>query len=236
MFFFFLVDESLIPTLVAQSKQWPSNFNPRDIQPTLSSLALKLKANAATTILTLARTASNHVWCQEFLENIIQELESLLLLSDSACPFLTDLIRDESVAPLWQACSSANLIEQQTAVRLLLLAGSQSPLIYHQTVAHLMTRCYTVDRNGLGALVRILAVPLGITDALQVGPAIELALDNLFVHSKQRWFLDDDEVDLNVLTNLLTIIRLEQKRGLDYSNVVQTTISCVDKVSYIVLF
>lgn len=220
---------------MAQSKQWPSNFNPRDIQPTLSTLSLKLKANASTTLLTLARTASSHVWCQEFLENILQELEGLLLLPDSTCPLLTDLIRDESVAPLWDACCSPNVIEQQTAIRLLLLAGSQSPLIYHQTVAQLMTRSYAVDRNGLGALVRIVAVPLGIADALQVGPAIELALDELFVHSKHRWGVDVDEVDLNVLTNLLTLIRLEQKRGSDHADVVRTAVCCVDKVSFVLV-
>lgn len=231
----FVVDESLIPTLAAQSKQWPSNFNPRDIQPTLSTLALKLKTNVSTTLLTLARTAANYVWCQEFLENILQELEALLLLSDSACPLLSDLIRDESVAPLWEACCSANFIEQQTAVRLLLLAGSQSPLIYHQTVAQLMTRSYAENRDGLGALVRIVAVPLGIADALQVGPAIQLALDELFVHSKHRWGVDDDEIDLNVLTNLLTLIRLEQKRGADNADVVRTAVNCVDKVSPCVL-
>lgn len=217
---------------MAQSKQWPSNFNPRDIQPTLSTLALKLKANAAATLLTLARTAIKHVWCEEFLENILQELEGLLLLSDTTCPLLTDLIRDESVSPLWEACCSANFIEQQTAVRLLLIAGSQSPLIYHQTVAELMKRNYSVDRNGLSALVRFVSVPLGIADALQVGPAIELALDELFVHTKHRWGVDDDDLDLNVLTNLLTLIRLEQKRGSDQSDVVRTAVNCVDKVSF----
>lgn len=228
------VDESLIPTIVGQSKHWPSNFNPRDIQPTLSSLALKLKSNVAPTILLLARIASDHTWCQEFLENILQELESLLLVSDSSiCPLLTDLLRDESSAPLWQACCSANLIEQQTAVRLLLLAGTHSPLIYHQTVAQLMTRCYATDRNGLGALVRFVAVPLGAADALQVGPAIELALDELFVHTKPRWGADDDdtEVDLHVLTNLRTLIRLEQQRGADHSDVSRTAVNCVDKVA-----
>lgn len=229
--FSIVVDESLIPTLVSQSKQWPSNFNTRDIQPTLSSLALKLKANSAPTLLTLARIAVNHVWCQEFLEYILQELESLVILTDSSCPLLMDLLRDESVAPLWEACCSTNFIEQQTAIRLLLLAGSQSPLIYHQTVTQLMTRNYASDRNGLGALVRIVAVPAGICDTMQVGPAIELALDELFVQSKARWGVDDDEGDLNKLTNLLTLIRLEQKRGSDNSHVIRTTVNCVDTVS-----
>lgn len=187
-------------------------------------------------MLTLARIAENYSWCKEFLENILQELEGLVLVSDGSCPLLTDMIKDESVAPLWESCCSTNFIEQQTAVRLILLAGSQSPLIYHQTVAQLLSRNYAENKNGLGALVRILALPLGIPDTVSIRPAIELALDELFVRSKHRRGVDDMELDLNVLTNLLTLIKLELKQqrsssSVDRLDVCQTMVNCVDKVS-----
>lgn len=81
---------------------------------------MKLKANATKTVLTLARIAENHAWCQDFLENILQELEALIW-EDRNCPLLNDLVKETSATLLWDACISDKSIEQQTGVRLLLL-------------------------------------------------------------------------------------------------------------------
>lgn len=99
---------------------WPPNFNARDIIPSLSTLMMKLKQDATKTIMTLAKIAQQYQWCQEFLENILQELETLVL-EDRTCPLLDDVTNNESKLKLWSACQSELLFEQQTAVRLLLL-------------------------------------------------------------------------------------------------------------------
>lgn len=113
---------------------WPPNFNSRDIIPSLSTLVLKLKEDATKTVMTLARIAQKYQWGQEFLENILQELEAFGL-EDRACPLLDDVIKNESKLDLWKACQSELFFEQQTAVRLLLLVckfqGSYVFLLFH---------------------------------------------------------------------------------------------------------
>lgn len=79
-------------------------------------------------MLTLAKIATNYTWCQDFLENIFQELE-LVAWDDGSCPLLVDATKDESTAKLWDSCVSDQLIEQQTAVRLLLLVGRTQVII-----------------------------------------------------------------------------------------------------------
>lgn len=115
------VKDSLIPSLIDQSQFWPQNFKPQNIIPSLTSLALKLKNDATKTILTAAKIADSYAWCHDLLESILQELESLVLEAHN-CQLLKDLIKDDSTELLWQSCVSSNLIEQQTAIRLLLLA------------------------------------------------------------------------------------------------------------------
>lgn len=100
---------------------WPQNFKPQNIVPSLTSLALKLKNDATKAIITIATIADDHTWCQELLESILQELE-LLVWESRECQLLNDLTRDDSTEMLWESCLSSNLIEQQTAIRLLLLA------------------------------------------------------------------------------------------------------------------
>lgn len=81
---------------------------------------MKLKEDATKTVMTLARISQTYLWCQEFLENILQELEALVL-DDRTCPLLDDVIKDDSKRELWKSCHSEHIFEQQTAVRLLLL-------------------------------------------------------------------------------------------------------------------
>lgn len=110
---------------------WPPNFNSRDIQPSLSTLVLKIKQDATKTLLTLTKISEKYAWCQEFLETILQDLESIVW-DDRQCSLLSDLMKDESKAMLWKSCNSENIFEQQTAVRLLLLAGKLCAFLYPQ--------------------------------------------------------------------------------------------------------
>lgn len=125
MFITLSVNDSLIPSLINQSQLWPQNFKPQNIVPSLTSLALKLKNDATKTIITVAKIADDHAWCQDLLESILQELE-LLVWEVRSCQLLNDLIKDDSTEMLWQSCVSSNLIEQQTAIRLLLLACKET--------------------------------------------------------------------------------------------------------------
>lgn len=220
----YAVNVGLIPTLVAQSKQWPSVR----IAPTLAALALKLKSNATQSVLTLARIAEDHRWCQDLLEAVLHELEHMVL-ENGSCPLLHDLPRTESAERLWSACGSALLIEQQTAVRLLLLAGRQSPHLYQQTVAWLLRRAdyaqAPVPQNaGLGALIRLLSVPLGTTEPQHVQPAIELALDGVLLQADRSGSggacggsaAEERRRSGHVLANLLTLVRLERRCSTPY--------------------
>lgn len=233
---------SLIPTLVAQSKQWP---NVR-MAPMLAALALKLKSNATRAVLTVARIAHERPWCQDLIETVLQELE-YMVLQNGQCALLQDLSGRASAELLWSACGSAQLFEQQTAVRLLLLAGRQSPHLYQQTIATLLTQRYTsgggggggdedaASGAGLGALIRLLSVPLGTTDALHIQPAIELALDGVLLRA-ERSGRDDRRCDANVLANLLMVVRLERQQRscsvvcLERKDVGRTLVSAVAKL------
>lgn len=129
--YIFPVNDSLIPSLINQSQLWPQNFKPQNIVPSLTSLALKLKDDATKAIITVAKIADNHAWCQDLLESILQELE-LLVWEVERCQLLNDLTKDNSTEMLWQSCVSSNLIEQQTAIRLLLLACEYTVVFCHK--------------------------------------------------------------------------------------------------------
>lgn len=201
------VNASLIPTLVAQSKLWPSSVRTKSM---LATLALKLETKATQSVLTVARIAdqADDPWCQDLLEDILHELE-YMVLANSSCALLADLSRPASAQLLWAACCAAQPIEQQTAVRLLLLAGRASPHLYEQSIATLLARHHYVGRDaaGLGALVRLLAAPLGTAAPQHVQPAVELALDGVLLHA-DRGTADDRRADANVLANLLTLVQL----------------------------
>ncbi|KAG4068286.1 hypothetical protein HA402_007806 [Bradysia odoriphaga] len=226
-----IFNETLIPSLIDQAQLWPQNFKPQNIVPSLTSLALKLKSDATKTIITLAKIADDHAWCQDLLESILQELE-LLVWEVRSCQLLTDLIRDNSTELLWQSCISSNLMEQQTAIRLLLLASPQSPFIFHQTVAKLLENSYVVNNNGFGALVRLLPSYHGTPEPLQIKPGIEMALERLILGSTRKRY-EFVATGLNVLKNLVSLIKLEKlntSTHLNQSLVTTTTYECISKI------
>lgn len=213
-------------------------FNVRDILPSLSTLALSLKSNATKTVLTLARIAENHYWCQQLLEYIIQELEELVW-DDRSCPLLNDLVHDDSAAMLWAGCSSRTIVEQQSSVRLLLLIAPQSPFMYHQTIATLLAaNDYGQNANGLSAVMRLINANHGSPEHIQIQPAIERALDRCQFDRYDDNSCGDDignDGAVNVLTNLVALIRYERKspggeKSTAPGSVTQTTTKCMAKI------
>lgn len=186
------------------------------IKAQLASLALQLKSNATQSVLTVARIAdqTRHPWPADLLETVLHELEHLVLTPGGApapkCALLQDVSRPPSARQLLAACCSAEPIEQQTAVRLLLLAGRHAPHLYQQSVAVLLGRGggdSAASSAHLGALVRLLAPPLGTTPPAHVQTAIERALDGILMHH-DRSTAAERGADRNVLGNLLRLVRL----------------------------
>lgn len=112
----------MIPVLCQQSKLWPPNFNVNEILPPLSNLALQLQQHSTRNLLMIAKIAESYAWCHDLLEHILQDIESLLL-EGRTCPLANDITKDTSKALLMKSCVNGKSIEQQTAVRLILLFG-----------------------------------------------------------------------------------------------------------------
>lgn len=87
----------------------------------LISLFLKLRTCGTRTILVLANISDKYVWCQDLLECVLHEMD-IYLWDDRMCPIMTDLIQDEPREILLKACFSSSAVEQQVAVRLILIA------------------------------------------------------------------------------------------------------------------
>lgn len=119
---FYADNDSLIPILSQQSKLWPPSFNVNNILPGLSSLALQMQQNSTRNILMIAKTAESYVWCQHLLEHLMQDLEALLHEGRN-CALVNDITTDATKKLLLNSCLNGELMEQQTAVRLILLFG-----------------------------------------------------------------------------------------------------------------
>lgn len=91
-----------------------------EMQPSLNNIVLRLKSHGAQLLINVAKMADQYPWCQDFLEFTLQELEQIVL-NARLCPLMDDLATEETKYMLWKSCLSANVYEQQTAVRLLLI-------------------------------------------------------------------------------------------------------------------
>lgn len=82
----------------------------------------------------------------------------------------------------------------------------QTPYVYYQTIAELLKNSYDIKNYGFGALIRILVGPPGNPDFLSVKSGIDLAFEQILLrkHSKRA---DDALMDLNILKNLLKLVR-----------------------------
>lgn len=89
---------------------------------TLTTLIMRIRKGATKIVLTLAKIAEEYVWCHDLLEFVLQDVFTLLS-EDRISPILTDDLEDSSQKLLIKTCVQGTLLERQTAIRLILLAG-----------------------------------------------------------------------------------------------------------------
>lgn len=226
-----LYNDNLLEAIIRQTPVWMTNKTFVDMQPSFNSLPLNLKTNGSKLLMTAARLAEQYPWCQEFLECNLQELEQVILMN-SRCPLLSDLSTDASKFLLWKGCLSWNIIEQQTAVRLLLLVSTQQSHIYHQTISELLRKSYTLNKAGIGALIRIIGSQNGIVEFPRIKPGIQMALEEVLL--KLQFHEEDQQTQaLNTFQNLATLAKLEKKGIVPYlkqQSIMNTLNECLGKV------
>uniref|UniRef100_A0A182QUE0 Integrator complex subunit 5 C-terminal domain-containing protein n=1 Tax=Anopheles farauti TaxID=69004 RepID=A0A182QUE0_9DIPT len=219
-----LHDENRLQTLKIQPKNWPPNIGLPYVLHTVAGMLLKVKKHATEVTLILAKMSTQHGWCQELLETMFVELETLVLEKHTA-PLLEDIIRDGSRDALWRGCASDTPFLQQVAVRLILLASFKSNSVFHQSIVYLLsTNDSTVTATSkphLNALVRLLGGPPGAPDAPKVRPALETAFEKILLAPHKRtecW---------NVLHNLVELLKLERAAALGSP---QRKVNCIGVV------
>ncbi|XP_055905945.1 integrator complex subunit 5 [Eupeodes corollae] len=226
-----LYNDTLLEAIIRQTPVWMTNKTFMDMQPSFNNLPLNLKTNGSKLLMTAARLAEQYSWCQEFLEYNLQELEQVILMN-ARCPLLSDLATDASKFLIWKACLSWNTIEQQTAVRLLLLVSTQQSHIYHQTISELLRKSYNLNKGGIGALIRIIGSQNGIVDFPDIKPGFQMALEEVLLklqfHDKEQ-----QTQALNTFQNLVTLAKLEKKGIVPYlkqQSIVNTLNECLGKI------
>lgn len=117
----FIADtEDMCEAIVLKAPLWLTNKMFADMQPSLNNAVLRLNQHGAKLLLMVSKMAEKYVWCQDFLDTSMQELEQWVLNMRNF-PLLADLAFEETKYMLWKSCLSSNILEQQTAVRLLLV-------------------------------------------------------------------------------------------------------------------
>ncbi|XP_053658966.1 integrator complex subunit 5 [Anopheles marshallii] len=202
-----LHDQKRLQLIKVQPKHWPSNISLPYVLHTVAGLLLKIKKHAIQVTLILAKLSTQHSWCQELLEIMFVELETLVLDKQSV-PLLEDIIRDGSRETLWSSCTIDVPYVQQVAVRLVLLASFKSNSVFHQSIVYLLSVSDQTVGSGtkshLNALVRMLSGPHGTSDVPKVRPAFETAFEKILIGPNKRtdcW---------NILHNLAELLRLER--------------------------
>ncbi|XP_068152334.1 integrator complex subunit 5 [Drosophila tropicalis] len=173
-----LYTDDMCEMILLKAPLWLSNKMFADMQPTLNNAVLRLNHHGAKLLLTAARMSERYMWCQDFLDTSMQDLEQWVL-NQRNFPLLADLAYEETKYMLWKSCLSTNLIEQQTAVRLLLVVSSQHPHIYYQTISELLRKSYAHNPNGIGALIRLMAGQSGIINFPGFTPGFKMVLEDI---------------------------------------------------------
>ncbi|XP_030375850.1 integrator complex subunit 5 [Scaptodrosophila lebanonensis] len=173
-----LYTDDLCDVIVQRSPLWLNNKMFADMQPTLNNAVLRLNQHGATLLITVAKIAEKYVWCQDFLDNSMQELEQWVIKSRNT-PLLADLAYEQTKYMLWKSCLSTNIMEQQTAVRLLLFVSSQHPHIYYQTISQLLRKSYAENPNGIGALMRMLSGQGGVVNFPSITQGFKMVLEDI---------------------------------------------------------
>lgn len=141
------------------------------------------------------------------LELLLAEMEALVF-DDRSCALFADIIRDDSRKMLWTACSSSNLIEQQTALRLILyVTSAKSPLLYYQTICELMVKSSVQHPSVLNSLVRLIGGPYGIADPPEIKPGINMVLEDITLINPNRY---NQNQNFFIIKNLVDLVALEK--------------------------
>ncbi|GAB0088755.1 Integrator complex subunit 5 [Sergentomyia squamirostris] len=209
-----IFSESLIPTLVYQSRHFPPNYNVREIFNLLTDLITQVNQNGITILLTLSKMSSTYSWCHELLEHVLLKLE-MNVLEDRKCALLVNLATEDSKKKLWSTCSSDNFLEQQTVVRVILLVSSRAPYIYHHSIAELLTIPGEMNPNAFGALVRILGGSLGTLDFPSAEAGLEISLEAISIANK-RQTTEDFAQNLIILKNFHILVTCEKNEDSDH--------------------
>ncbi|XP_017117415.1 integrator complex subunit 5 [Drosophila elegans] len=208
--------EDMCEVIVQKSPLWLSNKMFAGMQPTLNNAVLRLNEHGATLLLTAARMAEKYVWCQDFLDNSMQELEQWVL-NQRNFPLLADLAYEETKYMLWKSCLSTNLFEQQTAVRLLLVVSSQHPHIYYQTISQLLKKSYAQNPNGIGALIRLLGGQSGMVNFPGFTPGFKMVLEDITLHVQVNNRLPEPpgtpSEAFNTFSNLNILARMHKSKN-----------------------
>ncbi|XP_067616611.1 integrator complex subunit 5 [Eurosta solidaginis] len=210
-----MYNDDLRQTIIQKAPLWMSNKIFAEMQPSLNSLALRLKSNGAKLLIAVSQMADQYTWCQDFLEYTLQDLEQVVL-NATVCPLMNDLATEDSKYLLWKTCLSANIFEQQTAVRLLLIVSTQHSHIYYQTISELLRKCYLANSNGLGAVIRIIAGQSGVVEFPGIKPGLQMVLEDVLLQEQfkhTRLGMDAQSGALNTFKNLNMLTKMQNKHS-----------------------
>lgn len=207
-FFFFsgLSDALLLKTIIKKlSVVSPPEYHSIDYFSYISNLLIRLNKGATHFILKLAKTSEKSLWCQDFLEFILQEIENDAL-EEKTNKIANDITEENSKLALFAACSEGSLIEQQTAIRLVIFSSHQTPHIIYQLTAKLLRYSHAEnDNRGLGSLIRLFSKLTMDPKSLTTG--LHLELEHILFRASYQLEPEILYENLNVLKNLLTVVR-----------------------------
>ncbi|XP_053946850.1 integrator complex subunit 5 [Anastrepha ludens] len=213
-----MYNDDLRLTIIQKTPLWMSNKLFAEMQPSLNSLALRLKSNGSQLLIAVSQMAEQYAWCQDFLEYTLQDLEQVVL-NATVCPLMNDLATEDSKYLLWKSCLSANIFQQQTAVRLLLIVSTQHSHIYYQTISELLRKSYVANPNGLGAVIRIIGGQSGVVEFPCIKPGLQMVLEEVLLQEQfkhTRLVNDDQSEALNTFKNLNMLTKMQKKNSFQY--------------------
>ncbi|XP_055526401.1 integrator complex subunit 5 [Wyeomyia smithii] len=202
-------NDNHLHVIKVQSKFWPANYSTANVIHIVTNLLLKVKKSSIQVLLTLPRIAEKYSWCQELLEMLFVELETIVLEKRS-CPLLEDAVKDTSRELLWRTCLSECPLAQQSAVRLILLASLKSSYFLQQSIAQILSASSggasaSASKPHLNALARLLGGPHGSAEFPKMKPGFEIALERMLLYPTGR-----NQENFNTLRNLVEIVKLER--------------------------
>uniref|UniRef100_A0A1A9Z490 Integrator complex subunit 5 C-terminal domain-containing protein n=1 Tax=Glossina pallidipes TaxID=7398 RepID=A0A1A9Z490_GLOPL len=211
-----MYNDELRAIIIQKSPLWLSNATFSEIQPSLNNIALRLKSHGTQLLITASKMADQHVWCQDFLEFSLQELEQIVL-SARLCPLMDDLVTENTKYMLWKSSLSTNIYEQQTAVRLLLIVSSQHSNIYYQSISELLRKCYALNTSGLGAVIRMFSGLSGVVEFPDIKAGLQMVLEDVLLQEqfKQARLANSSNISeaLNTFKNLNTLTKMQKKNS-----------------------